>query len=390
MHQVRDQHDLQSTGASALRVTLLLAAALVATGVQAADEWRPSGDIRFGYVNSETRSRAGAKDDADSFRARARLRLRGDLGGGWQASARAAVLLDTKQQNDEFWIRTYAPGPGGLESGQATIDEAYVQYRSQHSPWSLRVGRFQAAFAPDDLMKKSLDQNDSTNFDITWTDGAWWQWHGSDWNTHVILRHNDRRGPTGGLRRPLDFADSSARAGVFLATESKTAIGPLVQRMLTLTWLPSSLRPNGMSDPAGEDYLAVTAKAAAEWPLGDKGMRFRLGGEIGYAPDTPRRETMGSGNGEADGFSWQTSITLGDIRPDHDVGIVYARVADGWLVSSDFRPNDSLLEARWVWRLDPSWQVDARVRRREEINLPLAAVGARRDHDFYLRATWRF
>ena len=145
-----------------------------------------------------------------------------------------------------------------------------------------------------------------------------------------------------------------------------------------------------MSDPAGEDYLAVTAKAAAEWPLGDKGMRFRLGGEIGYAPDTPRRETMGSGNGEADGFSWQTSITLGDIRPDHDVGIVYARVADGWLVSSDFRPNDSLLEARWVWRLDPSWQVDARVRRREEINLPPAAAGARRDHDFYLRATWRF
>lgn len=389
MNRVDGRHDLQT---SVFSVALLIAAALVATDVQAADEWQSSGDVRFGYAGSETRSRTGVTTDAGSFRTRARMGFRGEFLGAWQASVRAAVLLDTKQQHDEFWFRTYAPGPAGLEGGQATIDEAYVQYRSERSPWSLRLGRFQVAFAPDDLMKKSLDQNNSTNFDINWTDGAWWQWHGSEWNTHVILRHNDRRGPTSTLRPPLDFADSSARAGVFLATESKTAIGPLVQRMLTLTWLPSSLRPHGITHSATDDYLAVTAKAAAEWPWGSDGMRFRLGGEIGYAPDTPRREAMGSGSGDvdADGLSWQASVTLGDIRPDHDVGIVYARIADGWLLSSDFRPNDSLLEARWVWRLHPAWQVDARVRRREEINLPLVADRARRDHDFYVRATWRF
>ncbi|MGY0561259.1 porin [Luteimonas sp. A277] len=372
------------------RTILALTLALSAAGAQAADRWQTSGDIRAGYVASETRTRSDATSDADSFRTRARFRVRGEVGGGWHASGRVAARLDTNQSDEEFWLRTYAPGPTGLQDGQATIDEAYLEYRPAESPWSLRVGRFQAAFGIDDIMKKSLDQNDSPNFDITWTDGIWWQWRGSDWTTHVIARHNDRRGPTGTLRRPLDFADGDSRAGLFLAAESKTAVGPLVQRMVTLTWLPSALRPNGLADPALDDYLAVTAKTAAEWPLGEAGTKFRLGAEVGWAPDTPRREAMNSGTDDADALSWQASFNFMDIRPDHDFGIVYGRVADGWLLSSDFRPNDRLLEARWVWQATPAWQFDARLRRREEIHLPATAAGARRDDDLYVRATWRF
>ena len=380
----------RSTPALQGPVPVVLALALAAGGAQAQDAWQTSGDLRFGYVSSETRARSGATSDADSVRARARFRVRGDLGGGWHASGRVAARLDTEQSNDEFWLRTYAPGRSGLEDGQATIDEAYLEYRAAQSPWSLRVGRFQAAFGVDDIMKKSLDQNDSTNFDITWTDGIWWQWRGSDWTTHVIARHNDRRGPTGVLRSPLDFADGGSRASLFVAAESKTAIGPVVQRMVTMTWLPSALRPNGPADPALEDYLAVTAKAAAEWPLGRGDTRFRLGGEIGWAPETPRRETVNSGTGDADALSWQASFNFMDVLPDHDFGIVYGRVADGWLVSSDFRPNDEMLEARWVWKATEAWQLDARIRRRKEIDLPASAAGPRRDDDLYLRATWKF
>ena len=206
----------------------------------------------------------------------------------------------------------------------------------------------------------------------------------------MIARHNARRGPTGTLRRPLDFSDGDSRIGLFAVVESKTAVGPLVQRMVTLTWLPSALRPNGLADPALEDYLAMTAKAAAEWPLGEGGTKFRLGGEIGWAPDTPRREAMNSGTGDADALSWQASFNFMDVLPEHDFGIVYGRVADGWLVSSDFPPNNELLEARWVWQATPAWQFDARIRRREEIDLPITAAGARRDDDLYVRATWRF
>lgn len=372
------------------RLILCAALALSAAGAQAAGAWQTSGDIRFGYVASETRARSDATTDADSFRARARFRVRGELGGGWHASGRVAARLDTDQDNEEFWLRTYAPSPAGLDNGQATIDEAWLEYRPAESPWSLRIGRFQAAFALDDIMKKSLDQNDSPNFDVTWTDGVWWQWRGKDWTTHVIARHNDRRGPTGTLRRPLDFRDGDSRAGLFLAAESKTAVGPLVQRMVTLTWLPSALRTHGLADPALEDYLAVTAKAAAEWPLGEGGTKFRLGGELGWAPDTPRRAAMNTGTGDADALSWQTSFNFIDILPEHDLGIVYGRVADGWLLSSDFRPNDELFEARWVWQATKAWQIDARFRRRREIDRPASADRPRRDDDLYLRATWRF
>src|SRR5690606_38612806 len=163
--------------------------------------------------------------------------------------------------------------------------------------------------------------------------------------------------------------------------ESKTAIGPLVQRVVTLNWLPSALHPYGVADPRTEDYLAVTAKATAQWPVGEGGTKLRLGGELGYAPDTPRREAVNSGAGSADALSWQTSLNFMDILPEHDLGIVYGRVADGWLISSDFRPNDTLAEVRWVWRATADWPFDARYRRREEIDLPAtAARPPRGDH----------
>ena len=373
------------------RLITAVALALMAGGVHANDNWQASGDVRFGYVASETRARSGAETDADSLRARARLRLRGDLGGGWHFGGRVAARLDTDQDNEEFWMRTYAPGPAGLENGQGTIDEAYLEYRPAEAPWSLRVGRFQAAWGLDDVMKKSLDQNDSPNFDITWTDGAWLQWKASeDWTTHLVVRHNDRRGPTGTLRRPLEFSDSDSRIGVLAVAESKTPVGPLIQRAVTLNWLPSALDPYGVTDPRNEDYLAVTAKATAQWPLGEAGTQLRLGGELGYAPNTPRREAMNSGTGDADSLSWQASLNFMDILPSHNLGIVHGRVADGWLLSSDFRPNDKLTEVRWVWQATAAWQLDARLRRREEIDLPASAARPRRDDDLYVRATWRF
>lgn len=374
----------------AVCLALPMAFALLPAVVQANEDWRVGGDIRSGFLASETRSRSGDTSSNDSVRVRTRFHLRGDLGNDWHFGGRVAALLDTRQDDEKFWLRTHAPGAGGLQTGQATIDEFYLDYRPVDSPWALRVGRFQAAFGLADVMKKSLDQNDSPNFDITWTDGAWLQYRSPDWTTHLILRHNDHRGPTGALRPPLNFADSGSRAGMFLAVESDTAIGPLVQRMVTLTWLPSALRPLGVADPDKDDYLSVTTKVAAQWPLGGSGAKLRLGAELGYAANTPRRETVGSGTGDADSLAWQTSFNVIDIVPDHDLGVVYGRVADGWLLSSDFRPNDSLVEARWVWRISPAWQADARLRHRKEIDIPDSAQRSRSDDDLYLRVTWKF
>lgn len=373
------------------RCRLAVVLALAAGAAHAESGWKASGDLRMGYVASESRARSGAGSDADSLRARLRLRLRGELGGGWHASGRLAARLDSEQDDTQFWMRRYAPGPSGLEDGQGTIDEAYLEYRPADARWRLRLGRFQAAWGLDDVMKKSLDQNDSSNFDITWTDGAWLQWRpGDDWTAHLVLRHNDRRGPTGSLRPPLAFDHGGSRVGVLAVAESTTAIGPLVQRVVTLNWLPSALHPYGVADPRVEDYLAVTTKATAQWPLSAGGTTLRLGGELGYAPRTPRREAVGSGAGSAGSLSWQASLNVIDLAPGHDLALVYGRVADGWLLSGDFRPNDTLAEVRWVWRASEAWQFDARLRRREEIDLPAGVPHARRDDDLYVRATWRF
>src|SRR5690606_35973354 len=164
-----------------------------------------------------------------------------------------------------------------------------------------------------------------------WTDGAWLQWRpGDDWTAHLVLRHNDRRGPTGSLRPPLAFDHGGSRVGVLAVAESTTAIGPLVQRVVTLNWLPSALHPYGVADPRVEDYLAVTTKATAQWPLGAGGTTLRLRGELGYASRTPRREAVGSGAGSAGSLSWQASLNVIDLAPGHDLALVYGRVADGW------------------------------------------------------------
>ncbi|HEX7719316.1 MAG TPA: hypothetical protein VF389_05885, partial [Woeseiaceae bacterium] len=327
---------------------------------------------------------------SDGLQMRARLRLSGKLDDEWQFGGRLAARLDTRQENEEFWLRWHTPVATGLLPGQATIDELYLDYGPAGSPWSLRMGRFQASFGLADVMKKSLDQNDSPNFDINWTDGAWLKYRRTDWTAHTIVRHNDRRGPSSVMRPPLNFADDSSRVSLFLALESTATIGPLVQRMVSVTWLPGALRPLGIDEAAAEDYFSIAVKSTAEWALGSGDTKFRLGAEIGFAPNTPRRAVMASGVGDAETFSWQTSFNLIDFVPHHNFAVVYGRVADGWLISGDFRPNDSLVEARWVWRPSNAWQFDARVRRREEMDLPAGDIRSRRSDDIYLRATWRW
>ena len=48
------------------RLITAVALALMAGGVHANDNWQASGDVRFGYVASETRARSGAETDAEA------------------------------------------------------------------------------------------------------------------------------------------------------------------------------------------------------------------------------------------------------------------------------------------------------------------------------------
>ena len=363
---------------------------LSAAGPAIAADWEITGDVRAGLLGSETRTRAGVTSDTSSGRARARFGAGTALGGGWSFGSRAAVRLDTRQEALSFGLDWSAPSPSGLGLGDATLDTLHFAYAPDGSRWRVRVGRFQSSFQLEGVAQKSLDRNDSPSFDVTWTDGVGVERRGDAWTTHLILQHNDASGPTNALRPPLAFDDGASRVGAFVGLEANTPAGPFVQRMIGFTWLPRALAPFGPGNAARDDYLAATAKAAAAWDLGASQRRFLVAGEVGYAPNTPDQTVMGSGNDDTSGLAWQASVNLLDVFPAHNVGVVYSRVGDGWLISPDFSPNDWALEARWFWRVNPSLAFDARVRRRSEIDLPFATLHPRRTEDFYVRATWRF
>ncbi|MEX0900692.1 MAG: hypothetical protein WD081_08405 [Gammaproteobacteria bacterium] len=349
-----------------------------------------SGDIRSGVLGSETRLRTGTIAEALSWRTRARAGAHLRIGTDWSLVGRAAGRFDTEQRDLTFELDFDAPGPGGLADGQATIDTLHVLYAPADGPWRIRLGRFQTAFELEGVAKKSLDRLDSPSFDVTWTDGAWVEHRGGAWTGHVILQYNDADGPSNALRRPLVFDAGESRVGLFAALSANEPRGPLVQRVLTVTWLPGALRPFGPGSPLRDDHLSVTAKSAAAWRFGSEGTRLLVAGEAGYARNTPRQTILGSGNDDALRFGWQVSLSVIDVVPSHSIGIVYGRVADGWLISPDYSPNQWALEARWLWRLNAAWAVDARIRRRAEIDLPFPSLHPRRYDDFYLRATWRY
>lgn len=330
-----------------------------------------SGDLRFGLLFDETRASSGLVTNDNGARLRGRLRFASAADAQWRFVGRLATIQDSRANGGDIWLHGYAPSPGGLSPGQITVDEAYFHYRPQGARWDLRVGRFQAAFGLADVMGKSLDQNDSPNFDVTWSDGAWLRVRGDEWTTHVLLRHNDSRGPTGLYRAPLDFSRSESRVSAYVALEG-APLGVIAQRTFALTWLPGAW--------AGDDYLAATAKLAAELPLGEGALRARIGGELGYAADGP-------GGGAA---AWQVSAGLVELMPGQDLALVIGRLDEGWLTSADFRPGEALVELRWIWRIAADWKMTARLRRRLQNAIPVGGVERRRSADAYLRLDFRF
>jgi opacity protein-like surface antigen len=355
-------------------------------------QWTLSGDLRTGYFDSTRVTRDGVRSDADEFRARLRLATERDLSPQWRVRGRLAGRYHSDQQQSRFYLRGYAPTSTGVAAGDTTVDELYLDLRPAQARWDVRAGRFQNQFALRGVASKGLDRSDSSNVSITWTDGVHYRYRMRPaWQVHGVLQYNHENGPGSAVRAPLDFSDSNSRVTVFAALEALQPRGPLVQRMVGVTWMRDALAADGIDAPARQDYVTVTARGAAQWPLTETGLRFLTGAEIGYAPNTPRATVAGVGDsGDASGLAWQISANLYDVAPGHHVGVVYARIGGGWLLSGSFRGNDELSEIRYQWRFSRRWSLETRYRIREELKIPPMATRARVDKDFYLRVTGRF
>ena len=353
--------------------------------------WKVSGDARGGYFASERTARDGTESDQDAFNARVRLAFERPLNEQWTFRTRAAGRFSSEQDDINVYLRGYAPTPTGAEYGDVTLDEAYLGYQAPDDGLRLRVGRFQTSFTVPGVASKGLDRNDSPNTDVNWTDGVHLDMPvAGGWRGHVIGQYRNRKGSGGLARTPLDFTDSGSRTTVFLGLENKERLGPITQRMLSLTWMPDSLADRGLADPSRENYVTMDVRVAAEWPLRVDGPRLVTGFEAGYALETPRAAVVGTGgDGDAGGLAWQLQASVYDFAPKHNIGVAFGRVDAGWLLSPDFRPNDRLAEIRYQWQFLPKTSMEARVRERRELEHPIG-TRARVDRDLYVRVSHKF
>jgi len=373
---------------------LLALCGVLASGPAAAaeiDEFKFFGDARVAFAASERETREGEDLGRETdLRLRLRLGTETRLSEEWKLRGRLAGRYSTDQDGTRFWLKAWAPTRTGLEFGDATIDELYLDYVPVDGNWSLRAGRFQGKFALKGVASKSLDRNDSPNTDITWTDGLHFTYGTrAAWRSHLVLQSNASNGSGQVARAPLTFDDQGSRITMFAALEAAEPLGPLTQRLFTMTWMPATLASDGLDAPARDDYFAFTAKLFAERPVGP--MRGGLGAEFGYAPETPAAALYNpAATGDADGLAWQFSVNLWDFAPGHDIAFVHGKASPGWLLSPDFRNNDRLFEVRYAWRISNKFTMTARLRQREEIKVPTDTPALRIDDDFYLRFTMRF
>ncbi|MDQ3206006.1 MAG: hypothetical protein M3Q40_05790 [Pseudomonadota bacterium] len=382
---------------SAPLAALLLAAAgltfspgAVAAAGDTAD-WTFSGDLRAGYFASERSARDGTRTEQDAFNARLRLAVERSFNPRWRVRTRLAGRFSSEQDGRRVYLRGYTPSRTGTAFGDVTLDEAYLGYQAPDDGLRLKVGRFQTAFLVPGVATKGLDRNDSPNTAVNWTDGVHLDMPvAGGWRGHMIGQYRHRKGSGGVAYAPLDFRDRGSRGTLFLGLENKQPLGPVTQRMLSLTWLPDSLANRGLADPSREDYVTVDARVAAEWPLRADGPRLVAGAEAAYAMETPRDAVAGTGGGgDAGGLAWQVQASVYDFVPKHHIGVALGRVEAGWLLSPDYRPNDRSAEIRYQWQFLPKTSMEARVRELRELEHP-AGSGERVDRDLYVRVTHRF
>ena len=350
------------------------------------------GDFRIGDTFVGDNIDTVTPGDADSIRARWRIRSTWGITERLRGVVRVAGLCSTSECEPDFVLQPYVPTGASMEDGQITIDEFFLQ-RFRSDRFNVAIGRMQVkSIARGGVFSKSLDQNDSNNLNVSWTDGL----HGTfkaknGWESHVVLQYNSEDGPSTVRRNPLDFSDDRSRASYLFGFENLQEQRRLVQRAFDISYFPSALLVNGQTGGPLEDYLTIVARAAARWPVRSGGWRVRLSGEVGYASNTPTTTAVGiTGTGDADGLAWNVTASVMDFVPHHSIGINYAQTGAGWLVSPEYANNQSLIEIRYVWRPTDRLTLDIRGRRRDDLEQVLIEDPDRDRFDFYVRFTWSF
>ncbi len=356
-------------------------------GAMVPSETRPpvvfSGDARGLLIRQDRELRDGTTDCNEEAILRVRIGAESDLASNLRAKVRFAGRYSNNQSGTSFVFDDHPSGVAGLAAGESTMDEMWLESRFGEE-WLVRAGRMQTRFLPEGIAKQSIDRHNSTNTMINWTDGLMFMRdRGNGWRPQLIGHYNSPVRASHPARPPLDFSGSGSRWGVAAAVDNRDPLGPVVHRGVSLNWLPNALPDQ---HDGRRDYITLTARGAAAWPLGDDGTRFMLTGQWGLAPNVQSR---GPGMGRAENIGTMMGAQLLDLFPKHSVALFYSRAGDGWLLSPDVLVNTSAWEGRYEWRAGAWGVIEIRVRHRREIH---SAAGEARvtDKEYYLRWTRSF
>jgi hypothetical protein len=349
-----------------------------------------SGDFRPLINYLDRTNRVG--EEHSNTNAQARIRLKGAarltdlIGVGARVAGRCA-----SEDCDLEWIADGAvPQQNGLEHGQFTFDELYVHFfRTER--FDLTLGRQQTRMVlRGGVFSRSLDRNNSNNTNVTWTDGAHFVLRRRrGWEGHIIVDHNQEDGSGSVRRGQLDFSPSSARISYFAGTENRVPLGPIVQRSISISYLPNALMVDGDIDGRRETYIGYVGRMAFRWPMQSEGPFFRGGFEIGYAPNVTTADAANLASAP-DKLAWNVTASIMEFRPRQSLGVFYSRTGAGWLLSPNFAQNEESFEIRYVWRPRNFPAIDFRLRWREDIEQQTNANNKRERIDAFLRLTWQF
>lgn len=354
--------------------------------------WSGAGDLRAGYVRSESDRRDGSEGTESDWRARVRYGGRYDVNDWLKFNARLALACTTTECDPELSLDPSDTRVLSVDQGTVTFDEFYL-HAFRFKRFDVAIGRLQTKFTTRaGVYAKSLDRNNSNAVNINWTDGIHATYHlRNESIVHFIAEYNDENGASNVRRSPLDFTPSSARWGYFVAWESLQRSGAITQRGIDITYLPKALLTDGDLSGPRDDYIGVVGRLGAARPFGNKGRRWNVTGEIGYAPETPTKAAVDqAGDGDVDGLAWAVTASIMDFWPSHSFGINYANTDPGWLLSPQYRNNEELLEVRYLWRKSEDLVIDARIRWREELDQQVTQTQKLDEYDFFARFTFRF
>ena len=350
------------------------------------------GDLRGGYLFAGDSLREFEVDSRNVFRTRWRLGSTLRFTEGLRLVGRIAGLCSTEECSPDFILQPDIPGFASIEDGQITIDEFFLHW-FRTDRFDVALGRMETKFITrGGVFSKSLERNDNNNLRVNWTDGLQSTYRASNgWVSRLILQYNSADGASNVRRFPLDFESNDSRVSYHVAFENLEPKRLMIQRALTFSYLPSSLKQADSTGVILDDYIGMVGRLGHRWPKRDDGWRIRSSLEVGYAPTTQSKTVAGvAGDGDADGLAWAITASIMDFLPTHSTGINYARTEAGWLLSPQYASNEELFEIRYMWRPTNRITLDVRGRWRDELRVLLEPDPSRDRFDFYARLTWSF